>query len=323
MSINLGLGNFLGNIPKNERNEKGLSLLECRKDYIVIDIETTGLDPTYDDIIEIAALRIENNKIISKFQSLINPGYEIPDFITSLTGITNEMIKDSPSIDKILSDYLSFISDSIIIGHNVNFDINFIYDNNVKYFGNTFSNNYIDTMRLSRRLFPEERHHRLVDLKNRFNLSSDSAHRALDDTMLTQQCYQFMKNYIEENNIVYDDLYPKKHNLKASSVKTENTDFDTNSLFYQKCFVFTGTLERMIRKDAMQLVVDLGGKCTDGVTLKTNYLVLGNNDYCSTIKNGKSSKQKKAEELRIKGKDIEIISENTFYEMLNNTLGNE
>ena len=86
---------------------------------------------------------------------------------------------------------------------------------------------------------------------------------------------------------------------------------------YQKVCCFTGKLENLQRKDAMQLVVDLGGIVANSVTKKTNYLILGNNDYCPTIKDGKSSKQKKAEKLKLSGQDIDIISENTFYEMLN------
>ena len=76
------------------------------------------------------------------------------------------------------------------------------------------------------------------------------------------------------------------------------------------------TLEKMARKDAMQIVVDLGGLVGNSVTKKTNYLILGNNDYCSSIKGGKSSKQKKAESLKLAGNDIEIISENVFYDMI-------
>jgi len=75
-------------------------------------------------------------------------------------------------------------------------------------------------------------------------------------------------------------------------------------------------LEKMQRKEAMQLVVDLGGHVGDSVTKKTNYLILGNNDYCPTIKEGKSSKQKKAETLKLSGQDIEIISEDVFYDLV-------
>lgn len=93
------------------------------------------------------------------------------------------------------------------------------------------------------------------------------------------------------------------------------TQPNENSPLFDKVFVFTGTLERMTRKEAMQLVVDHGGQCGDGVNKKTNYLVLGNNDYCTTIKDGKSTKQKKAEQFKLSGADTEIISENVFYDM--------
>jgi len=72
----------------------------------------------------------------------------------------------------------------------------------------------------------------------------------------------------------------------------------------------------MVRKEAMQIVADLGGKNADSVTKKTNYLILGNNDYCKSIKDGKSSKQKKAEKLKLDGYDIEIIPENVFYDII-------
>ena len=76
--------------------------------------------------------------------------------------------------------------------------------------------------------------------------------------------------------------------------------------------------KRLQRKDAMQLVVNLGGQCGDNVTAKTNYLILGNNDFCSLIKDGKSNKQKKAESLILKGKDIQILCENVFYDLVLN-----
>jgi DNA polymerase-3 subunit epsilon len=111
-------------------------------------------------------------------------------------------------------------------------------------------------------------------------------------------------------------LRPTKSGFSAKDIQASTTDFDEASPVYEKVFVFTGTLERMTRKEAMQLVVDRGGLCGDGVNKKTNFLVLGNNDYSSTIKDGKSSKQKKAEQLKLSGCDIEIISENVFYDMI-------
>jgi len=125
-----------------------------------------------------------------------------------------------------------------------------------------------------------------------------------------------MKGHMESNGITIESLQPTKSGFSAKDIQASTTDFDVTSPIFEKMFVFTGTLERMTRKEAMQLVVDRGGLCGDAVNKKTNFLVLGNNDYCSTIKDGKSTKQKKAEQLKLAGCDIEIISENVFYDMI-------
>jgi DNA polymerase-3 subunit epsilon len=316
-------GGFMGTVvclgkssEKTSRDSKGESLLELISDYVVVDLETTGLDPSWNDIIEIGAIRVEGGTIANSFTSLVNPGYEIDDFIIALTGITNEMLSIAPDIRAVLPNFLDFVDGSIVIGHNVNFDINFIYDSCVSELNRTFSNDFIDTMRLSRRLFPQNRHHRLCDLIERFNVGSTVEHRALADAIQTNHCYEYIKRYMTDNGINIESLRPKSKGFSAKDIKAVTNVFDEDSSMFKKVFVFTGALERMTRKEAMQLVVDQGGLCGDGVNKMTNYLVLGNYDYCKTIKDGKSTKQKKAEQLKLSGLDIEIISENVFYDML-------
>lgn len=104
--------------------------------------------------------------------------------------------------------------------------------------------------------------------------------------------------------------------LDARTLSAQTDDFDISHPLYGKVCVFTGTLDKMQRKDAMQAVLNCGGEVGNGVTKKTNYLILGCNDYCKSIKDGKSSKQKKAEEYKLNGYDIEIIDEDVFYSML-------
>ena len=316
--ITIGLGGigFGDQSERVERAEKGESLLDLPTTYTVVDLETTGLDPQWNDIIEFGALRIVDGAVTDKFTQLVNPGYEIDDFITELTGITNEMLASSPAVADVLPAFLDFVGDSLIIGHNVNFDLNFIYDTCVHELKKPFTNDFVDTMRLSRRLFPQERHHRLCDLIERFNIGDAVEHRALADVEQTNRCFLYMKGHMESNGITIESLQPTKSGFSAKDIQASTTDFDVTSPVFEKMFVFTGTLERMTRKEAMQLVVDRGGLCGDAVNKKTNFLVLGNNDYCSTIKDGKSTKQKKAEQLKLSGCDIEIISENVFYDMI-------
>lgn len=312
MEITISFG---GSSEKADRKDKGRSLLALPNTYTVVDLETTGLDPQWNDIIEFGAMHVENGIVLDRYTALVNPGYKIDDFITELTGITNEMLASAPVVADVLSEFLDFVGTSVVVGHNVNFDINFIYDTCTRVLNKSFSNDFIDTMRLSRRLFPQEHHHRLCDLLQRFGIGDAVEHRALADVEQTNRCYLCMKRHMEENSITAESLLPTKKGFSAKDIQASTNDFDDTSPVYKKVFVFTGALERMIRKEAMQLVVDRGGLCGDGVNKKTNFLVLGNNDYCSTIKDGKSTKQKKAEQLKLSGFDIEIVSENVFYDM--------
>ncbi len=320
------------------RDGKGRSLLEFPDSFIIIDIETTGL--SYDcSIIEMSAIKVIDNIPVDTFTSLIKPEplYEdiledgtvvncyVDAFITSLTGITNEMLEKAESLNVVLPKFFNFVGNSTLMGHNIaSFDSNFIYDAYASMGLPTFSNDYVDTIRLSRWLLTELDSHRLSDIAEYYNITSSGAHRALRDCEITLHCYNALKNTcIQKYNDIqtfYAYIKQKRKNhsrqLSAKEIEAQVSDFDESHPVYGKTFVFTGALDRMLRKHAMQLVKNLGGENGDSVTKKTNYLVLGNNDYCKSIKDGKSSKHKKAEKLKIDGYDIEIISEDVFYSMI-------
>ena len=302
-------------------------------DYTVIDIETTGLSPEYDDIIELSAIKVCNNQIQEQFSSLVQPPvyytldeqtHFIPEFITDLTGITDDMVSNAPKIADILPDYLAFIDNgnSIIIGHNVSFDINFIQKNSEHNGFPTFNPSYVDTIRICRKLFPEKHHHRLADVVDYLGIpfSEDQAHRSLYDCEITNSVYQAAQEKILkdfDSLDVFIELFKRKrYHFDPETLTPESGPIDETNPFYGKECIFTGTLERMVRKEAQQLVVNAGGHCGKNITKKTDFLILGNNDYCKSIKDRKSSKQKKAERLKLKGQDIEIIPENVFYQML-------
>lgn len=309
----------------SKNRAKGRSLIDFPESYCIIDIETTGLSPEFDSIIEIACIKYERGKEIESFSSLIKPEFQyedgtyIDDFIVELTGITNEMLSTAPDIISVLDNFKCFVGDSVLIGHNINFDINFLYDNLFEKFDIVFSNDFVDTMRLSRRLHPEERHHRLSDISNRYNIDYSTAHRALEDCIITEKCYQQLKKEILEKYsdvTTFCNLIKSSSGTKAADIVSHTDHYDTSHPLYGKVCVFTGTLEKMNRKDAMQLVADIGGINADSVTKKTNFLILANNNYCPLIKDGKSNKQKKAEKLKLEGNDIEVIPENVFYDLV-------
>lgn len=313
-----------GNTPfETDRNKKGNSLLAFPDDYVVVDLETTGYSPKYDDIIEICALRVRNNEIVDRFSSLVNKEscIHVNSFISDLTGITQDMVDSAPDIKYVLPKFIEFIGTDIIVGHNVNFDINFIYDESVRIIGNPVCNDFIDTMRISRRLHPEHQHHRLSDLSHRYSVDNSGAHRSERDCEITKLCYDSLRDDILNSYGSFDEFINKKSSRKhytvhAKDISASESNFDESHPLFGKVCVFTGTLERMTRKEAMQIVANLGGVNADSVTKKTNYLILGCNDYCKNIKDGKSNKQKKAEDLQLKGNDIAVISEDVFYDMI-------
>lgn len=305
--------NLLGiNKPYN-REFKGKSLLMLLDDYVVVDLETTGLMPSFDAIIEIGAIRYVGDIEVARFHSFVSIGCPLDPFIIEHTGITDDMLEGAPKIEEVLPQLLEFIGDSVLIAHNANFDVNFIYDDAANWLSIKFSNNFIDTMRLARKCSLPVENHKLVTLARYFEIPQDTAHRSIADCETTHKLYVKLKEYVTENNI---SIKPKYYDTSVSGISATTIDIDTDNPFYGKVVVFTGTLQNMKRKDAAQIVANLGGILSDGVTQKTNFLVLGNFDYCSTIKEGKSNKYKKAEKLILQGQDLQIIPENVFLSMI-------
>lgn len=284
-------------------------------DYCVLDTETTGLSSYYNEIIEIGILKVRDNKIVDRYSQLIKPNCEIDPFITSLTGITNEMLKDMPAIDFVMSDVLSFIGMDVIIGHNTSFDIRFLNAG----FNIELDNKYMDTMQFARKLFPELKHHRLSDLTSYLGLSNNE-HRSISDCIATKELYDSIKDTMNKRGLKIQDLWVKSiHGRKGIDIKLihpTEVEIDEDNFFFNRHVVFTGKLEKMVRHDAMQIVVNLGGILDNNVIKSTNYLILGNNDYNAILKGEKSSKHKKAEKLKLEGQDIEIIDEFTFYVLI-------
>ena len=234
------------------REQKGNSLIEFPNKYIAFDIETTGLDPMYDEIIEIGAIKIENGKEVEVFSTLVKPKYEIDEFISELTGITNKMVKESPSIDKVLPKFIDFIKDSIILGHNVNFDINFIYDNLIKYDMNPITNDFIDTLRLSRRLLPELEHHRLSDLADYYNINTVGSHRSLKDVRMTIEVYNNLEKLALEKYSNIDNFKEIVEIIEENNtLKRVFTDYQ-DKLEYTKQVNFDDTIKAI--KDIVNIL---------------------------------------------------------------------
>lgn len=310
-------------LEKKQRVHKGLSLTDMPRDYCCIDTETTGYMLGYDEIIEFCGIKVREGSIVETYSTLIKPASPISQLVTELTGITNEMLENQPSIEDVANEIYDFLTDEILLGHNVHFDINFLYDTFNSILGKPLSNNFVDLLRFSRRLFKELENHRLRTVAEGLGIMPETWHRAETDCETTIKCYEKCRLYVHKNNIDVATLFGRrkskntsKASFRAASIASETSDFDVDHPLYGKVCVFTGTLEKMVRREAMQHVVNLGGECRNSVSRNIHFLIVGNYDYCSTIKDGKSSKHKQAESLIMKGYDLQIIPEEVFYDLV-------
>ena len=307
-----------------DRIGRGVSLVALPNDYTVVDLETTGLSPYCDEIIECAAIRVRDGRATAEFQSLIHPSFPVSGFITELTGITNEMLDGQPSIDEVLPRFLEFIGYDIVLGHNVGFDVNFIYDDVDRVLGKAFGNNFVNTIRVAKKAIPGLAHYRLSDICNHYGIDIGTAHRALIDCRMTHDVYQRMRLQFSSES-AFQNLFERKPagivpyakldaRMIAAQVPAE--EIDRSNPLFGKQVVFTGTLEAFRRREAMQIVANLGGINANSVTRTTDYLIVGNNEYCTSIRDGKSAKQKKAERYVLEGTGIAILDETTFYDLI-------
>ena len=196
-------------------NPKDVELNSAR--YVVFDLETTGLSSRYDAITEFGAVMIEHGREVKSLDILINPERFIPLAIQEKTHITNEMVKNSPTIKEAMPQILEFFKDAIIVSHNINFDLGFINENLERLGMPHLTNPAIDTLSLSRYMFPEARNHTLGSLSRNLGLEiydEESAHRADYDARILNEVWQAMLTRLTEEN--YHLLHTDLAKLKVS-----------------------------------------------------------------------------------------------------------
>lgn len=169
--------------------------------FVVFDLETTGFSSKNDKIIEIGAVKIEKGKIVDRFSEFVNPERSIPDKITELTSITDDMVDDKEAIDKILPRFIDFIGDSVVVAHNASFDVSFI-NKNCKDLKIEFENSVMDTVTLSRFLFPELKRYKLNVIAKHLGISLENHHRAVDDAKATADILLKSFEMLREKEII-------------------------------------------------------------------------------------------------------------------------
>lgn len=201
------------------------------EEFVVFDIETTGLNSHTNKIIEIGAVKIKAGRIIDRYSQLINPGISIPYHITEITSITNEQVANQPKIDEVIGKFVDFIGDAVLVAHNAPFDMGFIKRDIKEYLNIDLENSVIDTLQMARDLFPDFKKYGLGDLNKSLGLALEKHHRAVDDSQATANMFIIFLEKYKEKGIEYlkdinkgFEVNVKKQSLKNIMVQVKTQE---------------------------------------------------------------------------------------------------
>jgi DNA polymerase-3 subunit epsilon len=182
-----------------------------KRKLVFLDVESTGTNSFDNRITEIGALVYENGKLVDTFETLINPKTYIPYFLTQMTGISNEMVKNAPEFGDVSKKLSEVLEDAVFVAHNVAFDYNFIKQSFLRV-GVEYSADHFCTVQLSRNLYPQHKRHGLDNIMQRMNIHCDRRHRAFDDAEVIYKFYDKAKQITDEeifNNVIQKILKKK------------------------------------------------------------------------------------------------------------------
>lgn len=239
-------------VEKSEEVNKNDYVFTAKKNYnkvdaypstfVVFDLETTGLSPITEQIIEIGAIKYVDGVEKSRFHTYVNPQRHIPEAASRINHIYDETVKDAPIINTALVDFIDFIGNNFLLAHNSDFDMSFIQTQANNLSIGTVSNKVIDTLSLARQYLRDLPNHKLVTIKKYFNIKVNS-HNALDDCYVTAQLYLYCCNQnSQQNKYQYGVRVYKETNLNAEEESYlykiieifQNAGFDKTELFLQQ-----------------------------------------------------------------------------------------
>lgn len=302
--------------------------------YYVIDFETAN--SKRNSACALGIIEVKDNEIINEWDYLIDPEDYFDPFNTFIHGITEYMVEGKPTLKELWPEINSILSGKIVIAHNAAFDISVLRWSLEKYNIDFPNFTYSCTRILSKKTWPSLINYKLDTIADYLGINFIH-HQACEDAKATAKIFDAI---LKENKIddfeelhkelkvkigsIYKDGYSPaevkssghKNYIKPKDIVPTVDSFDESHELYNKGICFTGTLTHMVRKDAAQEAVNRGALYCNSVTKKTNYLVMGVQDYSKFVDGKKSSKLKKAEELIANGQDLEIIGEDEFIRLL-------
>ncbi|KJY59459.1 DNA polymerase III [Lactobacillus kimbladii] len=290
---------------------KGQEWPDFISDYTMLDIETTGLNPYRDHVTELGAVKVRANKVVDEFSQLVvyPRSNHVPSFITKLNGITEDLLleKGKP-VKEAMTAFRTFIGDDIVIGYNVNFDLNFLYDLARKFHLPELSNNYVDVLRLARVYYPQQ-HNRLLDCIQRAGIAQVEQHHGLADSLDTKKVYDdFRQHFTPE---LLQEAQGKLKNIDLLQEELEVWELGFRNPVNNKKIAFAPEVE-ISGTEAAQMVNNMNGIAQTGVKADTDYLIMSDDGFFS--KNNPETL--KAREFNHAGSKIKRLSESYFLNML-------
>lgn len=221
--------------------------------YVCFDLETTGLSPEKDEIIEIGAVKVVEGKVIDRFMRFVKPDAPISQVVTSLTGISNEMVADAGPADRIMYDFLQFCEDYPVIGHNLMFDYRFTWRYAKKYYMD-FEKKGLDTLKIARKVLPDLPSRSLEGLCAHYGIVNASAHRAYHDALATAKLYQTLKHYFGQDHEALFEAEPLVWKQKKVQPATNRQKEYLNELVKYHKISINNDLETLTRSEASRLI---------------------------------------------------------------------
>lgn len=226
--------------------------INLTKTYISLDLETTGLNPKTDRIIEIGALKVVEGQPVDTFSTFVNPGRRLTERIVELTGITDEQLKDAPVIGDVFPELMEFIGDAPLLGHSIHFDYAFVkkaaVDRKL-----TFERKGIDTLKIARKFLPDLPHRNLGYLCEYYQISLQ-AHRALADAEATHKLYKkLVENFYKEEEALFSPS-PLQFKVKRDTPATKAQKERLYRLIGQHNITLEVDVELLTRSEASRMI---------------------------------------------------------------------
>ncbi|MGI6007753.1 MAG: PolC-type DNA polymerase III [Ruminococcus sp.] len=221
--------------------------------YVVLDLETTGLAPDRDRILEIGALKIEDDCLTDRCSMLINPEVQIPYTVQNLTGITQAMAETGEKPEKALKDFLDFCGNLPLLGHNILFDYSFVKQQAAG-LGLAFEKEGVDTLKIARKVLPQLASRSLAALCRYYHIRQEKAHRAMEDAWNTWQLFRCLQQEYGETHP--EEFEPKKltYRVKKQSPITNSQKLYLNDLIKYHRIVIDMKIDSLTKSEASRMI---------------------------------------------------------------------